>query len=40
MGNCSRQGGFAVVNVTDCSYVDVGLLSYKLFFCHLGASFW
>ena len=38
--NRSGQGGLAVVNVTDCSNVDVGLLSYKLFFCHLGASFW
>ncbi len=34
------QGGFAVVNVTNRSHVDVGLLSYKLLFCHLGASFW
>ena len=33
-GDGSGQGRFAVVNVADSTDVDMGLRSYKLFFCH------
>jgi hypothetical protein len=33
-GNGCRQGGFAVVNVSDCPDVDVRFASIKLLFAH------
>ncbi|MFT5355304.1 MAG: hypothetical protein ACI9KE_002520, partial [Polyangiales bacterium] len=34
-GNGSRQSRFAVVNMTNGSNVDVGLIANELFFTHL-----
>ena len=36
-GDCSRQRGLAVVNVTDRAHIDVGLGSCELFFSHFSA---
>ena len=34
VGDCCGEGGFAVVNVTDCADVDVRLVPLELFFGH------
>ena len=38
-GDCSGQRGFTVVNVANRTYVNVGLGTFKLFFCHFAKSF-